>query len=49
MPTIPMSAGTFTDSGYRFRKNSFDRNDHWIPYTSEGSHTFYDIIPFNSD
>ena len=49
MPSIPMAPGQYTDSGYRFRKNTFERKDFWIPYIDEGKHVFYDVMLFNSD
>ena len=32
LPTIPMTKGKFSDTGYRFRKNQFHRNDKWYPF-----------------
>ena len=44
-----MAPGSFTDSGYRFRRNIFDRKDHWIPYYEDFQHIYYDVLLFNSD
>ena len=29
MPSIPLSKGSFSDTGYRFRKNIFNHRDDW--------------------
>jgi len=31
MPMIDISPGHFSDTGYRFRKNIFLRDDEWYP------------------
>ena len=28
--SMPISAGSYTDAGYRFRKNTFYYNDHYF-------------------
>ena len=47
-PSIPLSKGSFSDTGYRFRKNVFSRKDNWI-FENEVQETFYDFLIFNSD
>jgi len=42
-------AGTYSDTGYRFRKNTFDRVDEWYPFYSAETTKFYDFTLFNSD
>ena len=32
MPMVTMSPGHFSDTGYRFRRNFFVRNDDWVPF-----------------
>jgi len=46
---IPMKSGSFSDTGYRFRKNSYYRDDYWYPFGDESYNDFYDIAFFNSD
>jgi hypothetical protein len=29
LPTIPLSKNSYTDGGYRFRRNKFERYDEW--------------------
>ena len=31
LPTVQFRAGIYTDQGYRFRQNYFDKEDHWFP------------------
>jgi len=49
MPMITLEAGHFSDTGYRFRKNTFYHTDEWIPFHSREEEYFYDITRFNSD
>ena len=49
MPSIPLKSGKLSDTGYRFRKNKFDRNDEWFPFIGLSVETFYDLVFFNSD
>jgi len=44
-----MKAGFFSDTGYRFRKNIFHRDDFWYPFAWDAYNYFYDIKFFNSD
>ena len=44
-----MKAGSFSDTGLRFRKNSYYRDDYWYPFSEENYNEFYDIVFFNSD
>ena len=32
LPSIPLKAGSFSDSGYRFRKNFIRLDDNWLPF-----------------
>ena len=49
MPTIPLKAGIYTDSGYRLRKNILLRDDQWYPFNEDKNVTFYDMTFYNSD
>ena len=49
MPSIPLKAGTFSDSGYRFRENVFEKQDSYIPFWGRNEESFYDMIFYNSD
>lgn len=49
LPSIPLSKGSYSDTGYRFRKNIFNRNDDWVHGYNEIQDTFYDFNVFNSD
>jgi len=46
---VPLKAGTYSDTGYRFRKNVFEREDEWYPFYPKNSSKFYDFTLFNSD
>ena len=48
MPIVELSPGHFSDTGYRFRKNTFYRKDEWYPL-KETENQFYDLTIFNSD
>jgi hypothetical protein len=30
LPSIPIAGTSYSDTGYRFRRNYFDRNDNWL-------------------
>jgi hypothetical protein len=30
LPSIPLAGNLYSDTGYRFRRNYFDRNDNWL-------------------
>ena len=32
LPSIPLKAGSFSDSGYRLRKNLIRLDDNWLPF-----------------
>ena len=49
MPMITLEAGHFSDTGYRFRKNTFFRVDEWYPFRAREEEEFYDVTRFNSD
>ena len=52
LPSIPISAGKFSDVGYRYRANIFDRYDNYLRVEGALEPTrekFYDYIFFNSD
>ena len=34
MPWINLAAGHYSDTGYRFRKNTFIRDDEWLPFSA---------------
>ena len=42
MPMIDLSPGHYSDSGYRFRKNTFQRDDEWYPFATRKELEFYD-------
>jgi len=44
-----MIAGSFSDTGYRLRKNKFYRDDEWYPFGPNKIESFYDTTFFNSD
>ena len=48
-PNLKFKPGIFSDAGYRYRLNTFDSNDHWIPGVGHGVKKFYDVINFSSD
>ena len=47
--SIRLKAGTFSDLGYRFRENSFNKGDHWFPGLGSSFLKFYDTVYFNTD
>jgi len=44
-----MKKGKFSDTGYRFRKNDFNRIDKWYPFGLQVIDTFFDLTFYNSD
>ena len=48
MPSISMGNGAYSDTGYRFRYNQFDRGDGWI-WPNNFDNTFYDCFEYNTD
>ena len=44
-----MKAGLFTDNGYRFRENVFEKTDNYIPFLGKHLESFYDIVFFSND
>ena len=42
-PSIPLSKGLFSDTGYRYRKNIFQGLDNWAPFVNGYSKVFYDM------
>ena len=38
----------FTDTGYRFRRNSYQKQSNWLSFTDKQT-TFYDIVHHNTD
>ena len=49
LPSIDISAGHFTDVGFRFRANYFIRADEYIPHYPEWEERFFDYRFFNND
>ena len=49
MPMVDLSPGHFSDTGYRFRWNTFLRSDAWHPFEGNKEEVFYDLTQFNSD
>ena len=49
LPMVPLKKGSFSDTGYRFRKNSFERKDNWYPFANKYTEGFFDMTFFNSD
>jgi len=43
MPMVTLESGHFSDTGYRFRKNTFYRTDQWVPFGSKAKEEFYDV------
>lgn len=42
--SFPITTGGFTDLGFSFTKNTYDRKDNWI-YGSSEVNEFYDVVP----
>ena len=51
MPSIPLKAGKYSDTGYRFRKNVFQRNRSWYSVIDDQDleTVFYDLQHYNTD
>ena len=49
LPSIPLRSGLYTDTGYRFVKNIFEKQDQWIPFFPNTKIEFYDLNLFNHD
>ena len=49
LPAVQLKAGIYTDQGYRFRENTFEKADHIIPGAGEGAQRWFDITFFSSD
>ena len=49
LPAFQLQAGFFYDTGYRYRENHFEKNDHWLPGVHESFQYYYDVTFFNSD
>ena len=49
MPTIPIKSGVFTDVGYRYQRNFFDRLDSIWPFGEYKRISFYNLIEYNHD
>ena len=48
LPSIPIHANNFCDSGLRYQRNKFDRTDSWLSKTNL-KENFYDVLIFNND
>jgi len=48
-PSIGLKKGVLNDTGYRFRKNVFNRDESWHFFRGEHSMSFYDVKHFNTD
>jgi hypothetical protein len=48
IPSITLKQGRYSDTGYRFRFNDFERYDYWWSSTLVHNY-FYDFIFYNSD
>lgn len=42
LPSVPLASGKYSESWYRFRRNTFDRLDDWIPFMAQDRDTSYD-------
>jgi hypothetical protein len=47
-PSIPMAYPSYSDTGYRFRYNQFDRSDGYI-FPNNFDNKFYDCFEYNTD
>ena len=48
VPAVPMEAGSYSDTGYRFRYNIFERQDgYFIPIFIDN--IFFDYFEFSTD
>ena len=41
--------GIFTDQGFRYRENVFEKADHIIPGLGDSSQRWFDVVFYNSD
>ena len=48
MPSIPLKKGKYSDTGYRFRRNHYEIDKHWLGNSVEEK-LFYDTFHFNTD
>jgi hypothetical protein len=49
LPTIPLKKNTYTDGGFRLRRNYFYRADQWISDSVHSQNVFYDYMWYNTD
>lgn len=49
LPKVVLGKGKFSDTGYRFRKNSFNLLEDWWRVTDNKWIEFYNINHYNSD
>ena len=49
MPSVPLGDGQYSDTGYRIRKNSYEKLDHWFPMWPTYDGTFFETLFFNTD
>ena len=49
LPSIPLGPNTFSDTGYRFRRNLFELNDKWTPGSMSSDLEFFDVTHYNTD
>ena len=49
MPVLKFKPGLYSDAGYRYRENTFDKKDHWFPGIGKSLEKFYDMTFFSSD
>jgi len=45
--SMKIDAGHFTDVGYRFRFNKYEKLDHWIPFYPDSEEIFFDLKFYN--
>ena len=48
-PSFSIASDSYTDGGYRFKKNTFEGEDHWLPGFPIKETTFYDFEYYNTD
>jgi hypothetical protein len=46
VPSFSIKAGVYTDTGYRARRNSFNRQDNWLLQEMSTADEFYDYVFF---
>ena len=49
LPMVSLEGNKYSDTGYRFRKNTFYRTDEWYPFYQSDQEQFYDTTVYNSD